>query len=158
MTVSRIELDRRMKRFLEQCRRGGMRITHQRTEVFRELAGSDEHPDVETVYQRVRRRVPAISRDTVYRTLSTLQAQGLIRRTEVLARPARYDANTDLHHHFVCSVCGLVRDFYSEALDRLPIPKSVASLGSIQSAHVQVWGVCSGCAARKTKARRRRKG
>jgi Fur family peroxide stress response transcriptional regulator len=158
VTVLRVELDRRMKRFLDKCRQGGVRITHQRTEVFRELARSDEHPDAETAYQRVRRRVPAISRDTVYRTLSTLEAQGLIRRTEVLVSPARYDANTDLHHHFVCMVCGLVRDFSSEALEGLPIPRSVEALGKVESAHVQVRGVCSACAARRPKAGRRRKG
>ena len=158
MTVSRVELDRRMKRFLEKCRQNGMRITHQRTEVFRELARSDEHPDAETAYQRVRRRVPAISRDTVYRTLSTLEAQGLIRRTEVLVSPARYDANMDLHHHFVCTGCGLVRDFSSEALEDLPIPRSVASLGRIEFAQVRVRGVCWACAARRKKAGQRRRG
>ena len=44
--------------------RAGMKVTHQRTEIFREVAGSDEHPDAETVYQRVRKRVTGISRDT----------------------------------------------------------------------------------------------
>jgi Fur family peroxide stress response transcriptional regulator len=93
----------------------------------------------------------------VYRTLSTLETHGVIRRTEVLGSPARYDANTAPHHHFVCTACGLVRDFYSDALDSLPIPKSVEALGKVESAHVQVRGVCSVCAARKRKAGRRRK-
>jgi len=55
-----------------------MKVTHQRTEIFRELAAGTEHPDAETVYQRVCKRVPSISRDTVYRTLSTLETKGLI--------------------------------------------------------------------------------
>jgi Fur family peroxide stress response transcriptional regulator len=153
--VPKAELQRRMKQFAETCRLKGLKATHQRRELFQELAGSEEHPDAETVFQRVRRRVPAISRDTVYRTLSTLEDQGLIRRAEILVGPGRYDANTDRHHHFVCTVCGLVKDFYGEALDGLPIPDSVKSLGRIEFAQVQVRGVCSPCAARRAKGRKR---
>jgi Fur family peroxide stress response transcriptional regulator len=155
MFVSEAELEKRMRRFAEKCRQRGMKITHQRTEVFRELAGSGQHPDAETIYQQVRKRVPAISRDTVYRTLSAMEACGLVRKSEILFCRARYDANLDRHHHFVCTECGLVRDFYSKALDALPIPKCVGSLGSILSTHVQVRGTCSACATRKTKAKRR---
>ena len=157
MAVSRTEIRRRLDRFAQTCHQTGLRITHQRTEVFRQLAASDKHPDAETVYRQVRRRVAGISRDTVYRTLSTLEAQGLVRRTEVLVGAARYDANTDLHHHFVCTVCGSVRDFRSAALDGLRVPKSVESLGSIESAHVQVRGVCSACATRNRKSVRHQK-
>jgi Fur family peroxide stress response transcriptional regulator len=138
-----------MRAFADTCRSRGLKATHQRREVFKELARSDEHPDAETVYRRVRRRVPSISRDTVYRTLATLEGEGLIRKAEVLSGPARFDANTGRHHHFVCTVCGAIRDFRSEAFDRLRIPKSVKTFGWIESAQVQVRGVCSACAARK---------
>jgi len=149
MAVSKAEIERRMERFVDACRRNGMKVTHQRMEVFRELAGAEDHPDAETLYRSVRKRVPAISRDTVYRTLSTLEKQGLVRKAEVLCSKGRYDANTDRHHHFVCTECGLVRDFYSEALNELPIPRTVTSLGRVESAHVQLRGICSACARRK---------
>lgn len=148
MAVSRAELARRMQRLIDTCRSQGMKVTHQRMEVFRELAGTDEHPDAESIYQNVRRQVPAISRDTVYRTLASLEDQGLVRRAEVLFGRGRYDANMDRHHHFVCTRCGLVRDFYSEALNDLPIPKDAASLGRIESSHVELRGICSACARR----------
>lgn len=155
MPVPKAELERRMNRFVEACRRSGMKLTHQRTEIFREVAGSDEHPDAETVYQRVRQRVTGISRDTVYRTLATLEDEDLVRKTEVLGGPARFDANLDQHHHFVCTVCGAVKDFRSEVLDDLPIPDSVKAIGSIESAQVHVRGVCRKCqsGAKETKTR-----
>jgi len=155
MAVPKAEIERRVQRLAQTCRRTGLKVTHQRTEVFRELAGSEEHPDAETVYQRVRGRVSALSRDTVYRTLATLEALGLIHRAEALTGAARYDANTDRHHHFVCKVCGRVKDFRSEALDDLPIPKSVRAFGRIEDAQVQVRGVCTGCARENTRGRRR---
>jgi len=149
MAVSKVEIERRMRRFTDTCQGHGLKLTHQRMEVFRELAGADDHPDAETIYQNVRRRVPAISRDTVYRTLATLEEQGLVRKAEILASKGRYDANMDRHHHFVCTECGLVRDFCSAKLDDLPIPKSVASLGRVESSHVQLRGICSACARGK---------
>ena len=52
-------------------------------------------------------RVPTISLDTVYRTVATLADLGLVRRVALTPGPARYDANTTRHHHFVCTRCGL---------------------------------------------------
>ncbi len=149
MAVPKTEIERRMQRFAETCQRHGLKATHQRMEVFRELAGTEDHPDAETIYQNVSRRIPAISRDTVYRTLATLEEYGLVRKAEILASKGRYDANMARHHHFVCVKCGLVRDFYSARLDELPIPKSVTTLGRVESAHVQLRGICAACARGK---------
>ncbi|MDI6448568.1 Fur family transcriptional regulator [Anaerobaca lacustris] len=149
MAVSKSEIERRMRRFAETCQAGGLKLTHQRMEVFRELAGTDDHPDAETIYQNVRRRVPAISRDTVYRTLATLEEQGLVHKAEILSGRGRYDANMDHHHHFVCTECGRVHDFYSQALDDLPIPRSVTAIGRVESTQVQLRGICAGCAKSK---------
>ena len=149
MAVAKAEIERRMRRFTETCQANGLKLTHQRMEVFRELAGAEDHPDAETIYQGVSRRVPAISRDTVYRTLATLEEQGLVHKAEILASRGHYDANMDRHHHFVCTQCGRVRDFYSERLDELPLPKSVTTLGRVESAHVQLRGICATCARGK---------
>ena len=149
MGAAESEIERRMRSFADTCREKGLKATHQRMEVFRELVSSEAHPDAEAVYQKVRLRVPAISRDTVYRTLSMLEDHGLIRKAEALSGSTRFDANTDRHHHFICTVCGAIKDFSSQALNDLPIPKSVKSFGVIESAQVQVRGVCADCAGRK---------
>jgi len=149
VAVANAEVERRIQEAAETLREKGLRVTHQRMEIFHELAATDEHPDAETVYQRVSERVPAVSRDTVYRTLATLEEHGLVTRAGVLGGPARYDANTEPHHHFVCTVCGAVKDFRSAAFDGLSIPRSARALGRVASAHVQVRGVCLDCLGRK---------
>ena len=154
MAISKQEFDRRVERFTEQCRCSGMKVTHQRMEVFRELAGTAEHPDAESIYQAVSSRLPAISRDTVYRTLSMLEEAGLVKKAQALAGPARYDANIDRHHHFVCTECGLVRDIFSETLDKLPVPPAAQRVGRVLSTHVQLQGICAACAAGKREKKR----
>ena len=122
-----------------------MLFRSQRVEIYRELASTEEHPDAETVYQRVHERIPAISRDTVYRTLAFLEELGLVRRAEVRSGPARFDANTERHHHFVCTSCGLIKDIYSEYFDNLPVPDSLDNVGRVTCGHVQLKGLCREC-------------
>jgi Fur family peroxide stress response transcriptional regulator len=124
-------------------------MTHQRMEIFREVAKTDEHPDAETIYTRVRRRIPVISLDTVYRTLTTFEKLGVVSRVYALCDRARFDALTSPHHHFVCAQCGMLRDFWSPEADALGIPEEVQSWGVVKSIHVEVRAVCSKCANRK---------
>ena len=154
MNVAETEVQRRIQAFLEQCRQRGMKITHQRMEIFRELSSTTQHPNAESIYRRLRCRMPTISRDTVYRTLLALVDQGLVRKVEPHFEGARYDANPDRHHHFICTLCGSISDFCSESLDQLPIPKSVEALGRIQVAQVQVRGICRVCMKRVPKGRK----
>jgi Fur family peroxide stress response transcriptional regulator len=145
MAIPESEVERRVLSFSQALRRSGLRLTHQRLEVAREVARSEAHPDTETVYQSVRTRVPTISLDTVYRTLAALEALGLIARVDATAGPTRYDANLDRHHHFVCGRCGLIRDVYHPPFDALRAPEPADELGRVESVRVQLRGVCKTC-------------
>ena len=89
-----------------------------------------------------------MSLDTVYRTLAFLEKWGLARRAPTTGERTRYDANTDVHHHFVCTECSMVRDFYSPEMDGLEVPDVVKALGDVTSRHVELRGVCSQCRSR----------
>ncbi|MBD3348751.1 MAG: transcriptional repressor [Candidatus Eisenbacteria bacterium] len=146
MQVSRDEVERRMARFKETAKRAGVKLTHQRLEIFREVASSADHPSAEAVLKALRPRLPTLSLDTVYRTLWLLSDLGLVSTLGPRREVARFDANLARHHHYVCARCGLTRDFESEELNALPIPESVADFGSVDATSVEVRGVCSRCA------------
>jgi Fur family transcriptional regulator, peroxide stress response regulator len=147
--------ERRVAEFVDACHRQGIRATHQRTEILRELVRTEEHPDAETIYRRVRRRIPAISLDTVYRTLKLLEAKGIISRVGSVQERARFDANTKHHHHFVCTRCGMIGDFYSDALDRIGVPQAAAEMGSVDEVCVELRGRCRKCQAAARKRAKR---
>lgn len=148
MVVHEQDIASRMARFERACRDSGAKLTHQRTEIFREVAQTGDHPDAETVYQRVRARIPAVSLDTIYRTLWLLVDLGLIQTLGSGRDRARFDANLDRHHHFVCVECGETKDFYSTDFDELALPESVTEIGLAEATHVEVRGVCRGCAGK----------
>jgi Fur family peroxide stress response transcriptional regulator len=139
------DVAQRMARFERVCREAGVRLTHQRMEIFREVARADDHPNAETVYRRVRRRMPTVSLDTVYRTLWLLNDHDLITTLGPSRERTRFDANLTRHHHFVCVRCGSTRDFYSEELDDLELPTSAKALGRIETTLVEVRGICREC-------------
>jgi Fur family transcriptional regulator, peroxide stress response regulator len=155
--TSKEQVEKRVADFLEICRRQGVKATHQRTEILRELTGSEEHPDAETILVRVRQKIPAISVDTIYRTLRLLEDSGVIARVGSIRDRTRFDANTDRHHHFVCTECGMIGDFYSDAMDRLPVPREVSEMGSIAGVYVELRGVCRKCKQKATQTEARTK-
>ena len=145
------QTEKRVADFLKICRRQGIKATHQRTEILRELAASEEHPDAETILVRVRRRIPAISVDTIYRTLRLLEDSGAIARVGSMRDRARFDANTDRHHHFICTECGMIGDFRSDEADRLPVPREVSDMGSVETVYVELRGMCRNCKRNKSR-------
>ncbi|MBP7867529.1 MAG: transcriptional repressor [Acidobacteria bacterium] len=144
-------MKQRLEQFREGLRRAGVKLTPQRTEIFRVVAASGDHPDAETVLGGVRKRLPSVSLDTVYRTLWLLVDLGLLSTLGTPRERTRFDANRGPHHHFVCRACGATHDFACEALDRLDLPDAVRAMGSVETARVEVRGLCRRCAAREAK-------
>jgi Fur family transcriptional regulator, peroxide stress response regulator len=140
------DVERRLEQFKVLAREAGVKLTHQRLEIFREVASSLAHPDAETVFRAVQPRMPTVSLDTVYRTLWMLNDLGLLTTLGPRRDRVRFDANLERHHHYVCVRCGLVRDFESAELDALPVPTAVKHFGRVLDAHFEVRGLCEGCA------------
>jgi Fur family peroxide stress response transcriptional regulator len=152
LDIERQEIERRLEQFKSIATRAGIKLTHQRLEIFRAVASSVDHPSAETVYKAVQRTMPTVSLDTVYRTLWLLTDLGLLTTLGPRQDSVRFDANLEQHHHYLCVRCGLVRDFESSELNTLPIPDSVNRFGQVVSAHVEVRGVCATCARKLAEA------
>lgn len=152
MTRPPAELNKMLGHFGAVIRTAGVKMTPQRLEIYRETARTDDHPALETIYRNVRKKMPGVSLDTVYRTLGLFRELGLVSTLRSFPGRARFDANTAPHHHFVCTRCGLTRDFTDPNLDSLKVPSAVRALGYVGSAHVEVRGLCAACAnGKKTK-------
>jgi len=149
MALAPDEIQHRMTRFQEALRRAGVKMTHQRLEIFSEVARTGEHPDAETVFRGVRERLPTVSLDTVYRTLWLLIDLGVLTTPGPPRGRVRFDANMRSHHHFVCTHCGLARDFYSPAFDALQVPPVVKAWGRVERTLVEIRGLCARCVKEK---------
>lgn len=138
-------MSEKMEGFERVCRSKGLRVTHQRLEIFRAMARYPGHPTAENIFKKVRRHMRTISLDTVYRTIATFEEYGLIKRVQIFDNSARFDLNLAEHHHLVCTRCGRIEDFYWPDFDRIELPGEVNRWGEIDSRHVEVRGLCQKC-------------
>ena len=145
MAISKKELNTRIDKFKEALRNSGIKLTHQRLEIFREVAKVTDHPDAESILQRLRKRLPTVSLDAVYRTLWLANDLGLITTLGPSRERTRFDANLKCHHHFVCTKCGQTSDFYSDEFANLKMPDSLKAIGNPEMTQVVVKGVCLKC-------------
>ena len=143
------ELRQRLDDFRKVCAASGVKLTPQREAIFREVARSRKHPDAETVFKRLRRRLPMLSLDTVYRNLCLFDGLGLMERVAVGSHRARFDADTAAHQHIVCASCGDVRDFQDPSFSRFRPPDEVRKWGRMRSLYVEVRGICATCLGKR---------
>jgi Fur family transcriptional regulator, peroxide stress response regulator len=148
------QLHDNLDKIQELFQREGIKLTHQRLEIYKEMLGVKDHPSAEEVYTRIRPRLPTISLDTVYRTLDLFESVGLISRVEVLDDRSRFDPNMEPHHHLVCTSCKSIVDFLWPALDEIKPPPGIKGWGQIVSNHMELWGICGNCLKQGKKAKK----
>ena len=149
MKVDSGEIGRRIETFKARVREAGVKLTHQRLQIFREVAASLEHPDAEAILRALKPRMPTVSLDTVYRTLWLLNGLRLVTTLGPRRQSVRFDANLKDHHHYVCEQCGRVRDFENAAFDEIRIPAAVRAFGTVIRIQVEIRGICEACARQK---------
>jgi Fur family peroxide stress response transcriptional regulator len=136
-----------MKNLIQELRARGIAVTPQRLTVLSNLKNRRDHPSAEKIYQEVRHQLPAISFNTVYKTLEVFCQKGLVIKVNPLHEVARYDGTTGPHAHFICRQCRKIID-----LDWQPpeVPSlSPQELQGLQVEHqsLSLWGLCHQCQA-----------
>ena len=98
----------------------GLKMTEQRRVIARVLSESDDHPDVELLYQRAHAVDPHISIATVYRTVRLFEEANILERHEFGDGRARYeDAGKEHHDHLIDLKSGRIIEFKNEEIERL---------------------------------------
>ena len=142
----------RVDRFERLCHERGLPMTSQRRIILEEFLELNDHPSADRVHERVVRRLPEISRTTVYRTLETLAEMGVITKACHPGRAIRYDRRTEMHHHLVCNRCSRILDISDPALDSVPLPDTSALGFRVSDHRVQIRGVCRDCREKEEEA------
>ena len=132
-----------VRRVEEAFERSGVRRTPQRFFVLEHLLTRPEHATVAELWTALNKRHARASRATVYNTLHALVEAKLVREFTLDGKAARYDANLERHHHFVCDRCGAVEDV--DWFDVPALPRSRSHSRRIRSYEVILRGACAKC-------------
>lgn len=131
--------------FEKTAREHGLKVTPQRAAVYGELSRAGDHPSTNTVYKRVRRVIPNISFDTVYRTLLTFSEKGIISVVEGTGEEARFEPNVETHHHFRCIKCREITDFADDSLADIEAPPEIREKFKVLKIRAVLDGICGAC-------------
>lgn len=137
--------DEKLRHLEEECRRNGLAITVQRRIIMEALAERKDHPSADQLYDAVRGRLRGISRTTVYRVLETLVGIGVAQKISNPEAKARFDADTQRHHHLCCTGCQRIHDIHSPALDTLTLPNEGCAGFTITDFSINFSGICPDC-------------
>jgi Fe2+ or Zn2+ uptake regulation protein len=88
----------------------GIQPSAQRVAVADYVLKTVEHPSADLVWNRVKARVPYISRATVYNTLNLFVEKGLLRALQLAEDSVVFDPNVERHHHLVDEESGAIHD------------------------------------------------
>ncbi|QWK18964.1 MAG: transcriptional repressor [Hydrogenobacter thermophilus] len=141
------DMDAKLERFIDKCKSMGLKITPQRVAVYEVLLNREDHPTVEEVYNEVKKRYPFVSLATVYRTVETLEELGFVKRVAYWGGSVRYDANTEDHHHLICTRCGAIKDIQLN-INWYP-PKHIEGY-RVEKYALHIYGVCPECQKRES--------
>lgn len=130
----------------------GYRLTPQRLAIIDAVMEASAPPNVNEIWQRVKKRDADISLDTIYRNLATLVKLELLQSISSVGKAGarfKFEGEQHHHHHIVCVRCSAVL-----CLDYCPIDpafiKMVKRQGFDLIRHdIELFGLCKACKAKE---------
>ena len=126
----------------------GYKNTQQRLHILRAFLDFTGHCAAEELLRAARRRDPAISQASVYRTLKLLCHAGLAREMHFGDGMARFERRLDAaehHDHLICERCGYTIEFCSAEIEQLQEELAKQYNFAPTRHRLYLYGVCSAC-------------
>ena len=95
----------------EELLKYDIKPSYQRIKIYEYVLKNNIHPTVDTIYKKLSKEIPTLSKTTVYNTLKLFEEQRLIKSVTIDENEIRYDARKGIHGHFMCIKCGEIYDF-----------------------------------------------
>lgn len=118
--------------------------SRQREAVLNVLCSTKTHPTAAWIYENVRLVIPNISLGTVYRNLTVLEQEGIIRKIPVGDNHEHFDGDTSEHSHFYCKSCQQITDIPLDTSDACKKVEQTEGV-EIESATYTFVGICKNC-------------
>ena len=104
----------------QKCISKGVKLTDQRKVIAKVMSDSNDHPNVDELYNRVTKIDSKISIATVYRTVKLFEESGILTKHEFKGGKARYEELNEGHHdHLIDVKSGEIIEFIDEEIEML---------------------------------------
>lgn len=129
----------------------GLKTTPARLHVLSLLSKSPRPLTLEEIAQQ---STSACDLATIYRTITTLLQNGIIKKIFTGKNVLSYELSTHHHHHIVCTHCDAIEHVDACAIEALSqkILASSSSFSHITDHTFELFGICNTCANKNTSA------
>ena len=104
----------------QKCIKKGVKLTDQRKIVAKVMSETNDHPDVDELYNRVSKIDSKISIATVYRTVKLFEEFEILAKHEFKGGKARYEELNESHHdHLIDVKSGEIIEFVDQEIENL---------------------------------------
>jgi Fur family ferric uptake transcriptional regulator len=104
------------------CKKNNIKITEQRRTIAKVIEQSNDHPDIEQLYERAKKIDDNISIATLYRGLKLLEDAKLVEKHDFGNGKSRYEISSNEHHdHLIDMKTGEIIEFYDKELENLKV-------------------------------------
>lgn len=132
----------KMELFKNKLQEKEIKPTYIRLKVLDYLEKNKVHPTAEVIYKALVKKIPTISRTSVYNTLNVFYEKGLVTPLFITGLKARFDSNISSHHHFLCVKCRQIIDLDIECSY---FKKGKVKAHKITELHGYFKGICRDC-------------
>ena len=128
----------------------GIKPSVQRIAIMDYLLTHRTHPAIDEIYLALCEQIPTLSKTTVYNTLKLFVEHGAAQMLTIDERNTCYDADIQLHAHFLCKKCGKILDFpLSTEKDKVSAMKEEGF--KVDEIHQYFKGYCPSCLVEEDK-------
>ncbi len=125
-----------------------VRTTRQRAAIAELLETLDDFRSAQELHDELRRRGEGIGLTTVYRTLQTMSAAGQLDTLRTDTGESLYRrCSAHHHHHLTCRTCGATVEVSGGQVETWAADVARRHGFSDVSHTIEIFGVCSSCAA-----------
>ena len=133
--------------FDQYAQKNHLKNTSQRKLIIDCFLDSKAHLEADELYNLVKTRGINVGLATIYRTLNTLKAAGLVQLRLLDDNRNVYElVEPGFHHdHIICAQCGRIDEFSSSEIKKYQL-KVAGNLGYFVKYHkLEIYGVCPAC-------------
>lgn len=120
-----------------------------RQAILQSFKQPEVHPRAEDILKTVREKIQDLAEEDFFAQLEELEEQGEINSILHIDKQKHYHTRQDLHFHFICEKCGVVRDVVIEkgAINMIKDHVQVLanSYARIDTVNMSFLGVCHEC-------------
>ena len=125
----------------------GIKPSVQRIAIMKYLLEHRTHPTVDEIYAKLQKKIPTLSKTTIYNTLKVFAEKGAILSLTIDEKMVRFDGYKQRHAHFRCLSCDKIFDVVLDNDVEFPLNEETKKFKNIET-HVYHRGYCPECASK----------